>query len=96
MTLPKFLQSTLWSYDLKSLDIKKDKNIIITQILNHGSWQQIQWLRKQYSLREITNVISNPGKGLWYSDVLNYWQIILGINLSKKKIQQALFSLTPR
>ena len=93
MTLPKFLQSTLWSYDLKSLDPKKDYRLIITQVLNHGNWEQVQWLKKTYGLEKIKKVVKNPSRGLWYDDVLNYWQIVLSLKLPKKKLKEALFSL---
>lgn len=93
MALPKFLQSALWSYDLKSLDLKSDYRLIITQVLNHGNWKQIQWLKKIYGLEKIKKVVSNPSRGLWYDDVLNYWQVILNLKLPKKKFDKALFSL---
>ncbi len=95
MPVPKFLQSALYSYNLKSLNAQRDYNLIITQVLNHGNWKQVQWLKKNYGLKKIKEVIKNPERGLWYFDVLNYWQIILGIKLSKKKIDKALFSLSP-
>jgi hypothetical protein len=39
--LPEFLQTCLWSYDLKELDPKdpRDRRLIITQVLNHGTWE---------------------------------------------------------
>src|SRR3972149_1171276 len=36
MALPSFLQGCLASYDLKKIDEKRDKKIIITEILNKG------------------------------------------------------------
>jgi len=32
--LPKFLEPVLWSYNLKDINIKKDQNLIIQQVLN--------------------------------------------------------------
>ena len=31
--LPKMLQSSLWSYDISNMDIKRDKKLIIAQII---------------------------------------------------------------
>ncbi len=94
--LPKFLQSALWSYELKKLNIKKDKNLIITQILNHGTWKQLKWLQDNYSFSEIRTVLRTSGRGAWYEDVLNYWSIILNLRLSKNRIGEALVSLRPK
>ena len=84
MSIPKILQSALYSYDLRSLDTEKDYRLIVTQVLNHGNWQQVQWLQKTYGLAKIKEVVKKPDRGVWYDDVLNYWQIILDIKLSKK------------
>ena len=96
MSLPKFLQSTLYSYDLNTLDLGKDYRLIITQVLNHGNWDQVQWLQKTYGLEKIKEVIKKPDRGVWYFDVLNYWQMIFDIKLSKRVINKALFSLEPK
>lgn len=91
--LPKFLQSALWSYDLKKMTKNRDKKTIITQILNYGTWPQIQWLLKNYSPKEIEEIFKNPGRGVWRDDVINYWEKIFNIRLPKNKIGKALFSL---
>ena len=51
--LPKYLQPYLWSYDLAKLDSSKDKQLIITCILNLGSKQATDWLFKTYSKQAI-------------------------------------------
>ncbi|MBI2459104.1 MAG: hypothetical protein HYV53_00955 [Parcubacteria group bacterium] len=91
--LPNFLQSALWSYNLKSVKKNFHKKIIITQILNYGTWPQIQWLLKNYSSKEIKEVLKNPDRGVWQADVINYWKKIFNIRLPKKKVDKALFSL---
>ncbi|MEW6408468.1 MAG: hypothetical protein AB1465_07345 [Patescibacteria group bacterium] len=93
MSLPKFLQTAPWSYDLKTLDIKKDRHLIITQILNHGTWEQVQWVLKNYREREIKEVVKNPDRGVWHKDALNFWLNIFNLKLPKKIIKDALFSL---
>lgn len=91
--LPNFLQSALWSYDLKKMAKSRDKKIIITQILNHGTWPQIQWLLKNYSSKEIKRILKNPSRGVWQADVINYWEKIFNLRLPKNKADKALFSL---
>lgn len=91
--LPNFLQTALWSYDLKKMSKNRHKNVIITQILNFGNWRQLQWLLQNYSSKEIKKVLKNPGRGMWRADVINYWEKIFNIRLPKSKIDKALCSL---
>lgn len=94
--IPKLLRSVLWSYNLETLDPKKDKYLIITQVLNHGSWKQLQWLIKQYRWQDIKTVVSNPARGSWMPDALNYWVTIFNLKISKQKYQTAIFCLDPQ
>jgi hypothetical protein len=87
------MQWLFWSVDVNDLDLKKDKDYIIFQVLNYGTWKDLKWLFKVYSEREIKNVIKKPGKGLWFKDVLNFWSLMFKIKLKKKVFQKALFDL---
>lgn len=96
--LPKFLQSVLWSYDLDAFDPDNpfDRRLIITQVLNHGSWKQIQWLLNYYSKKDLVEALKNPPKGVWYKDSLNYWLEMLNLKLPKETYQKAIFNLHPQ
>ncbi|TAN57275.1 hypothetical protein EPN15_04830 [Patescibacteria group bacterium] len=93
--IPRKMQSALWSYDLRSLNSKRHKNLIITQVLNFGTWEQVQWLLKHYTKNDLRNAIKQPSRGIWRPDSLNYWMLILDVKLPKSKIQRAIFSLEP-
>lgn len=61
--IPKRLQAVLWSTDIKLLDLKRDKNYIIHQVLLYGTIEDIRWLFKKYTREEITNVFTKrPSK----------------------------------
>ena len=83
--VPKFLQPYLWSYDLKKLDPKKNKERIITNILNLGDRKATKWLFKQYNKEEIKEVVKNPLPGEWNEKSLNYWSLIFNV---KPKIRK--------
>lgn len=51
--LPQNLQGVLWSRSVDKLDIIKDKNYIIHQILSSGSWENVEWLFKTYTTNDI-------------------------------------------
>lgn len=91
--LPSFLQSSLPSYNLSALDVKKDKNLIITSILNEGDFQALQWLSKTYTKKDIKNVVKKPVRGSWYEWILSYWLMILDIHLSPTIFKKAIIKL---
>ena len=82
MSLPKFLAPYLASYDLEKLNIEDDgvKKEIISQILNLGSTETVNWVFNQYNINDIKNALINPSRGSWYEESLNYWQKVLDVN----------------
>lgn len=93
--VPKFVAPCLWSYDINQMDVEKDKALIITQVLNYGDPKRIKWLYSVYREEDITAVVMNPGRGLWFPKVLNFWETMLGIKIPPKKRKKALFNLHP-
>jgi len=98
MSLPKFLEPFLPSYDISKMDLKDpyDKKLIIEAILNQGTMKEIKWLFKTYSLRQIKNVVKNPARGCWDERALNYWTKIFDIKIPKIIYEVAIMSLIPR
>ena len=98
MPLPKFLEPFLPSYDVSKMELYEpaDKREIIIAILNQGDEQDLKWLFKTYSLEEIKKEIEDPGRGIWFRDVLYYWTKILNIKLPKIIFEAAVFDLNPR
>lgn len=61
--IPKNLQGILWSVDINDLDLNKNKNYIINQILNLGVLSELRWLFKAYPLPVIKKVfVEKPAK----------------------------------
>lgn len=96
MALPKFLQPYLASYDLKALDKNRDKDLIITEVLNKGDKRATKWLLKTYTTEEIKKVLKRPLRGMWFKWVLDRWLKYFNIKIPKFTYELALFSLTPR
>ncbi len=57
--IPKSLQHILWSTNVDLLDINKDREYIIHQILMRGSFPELGWLFKTYTKKEIIDVFLN-------------------------------------
>jgi len=93
--LPKKLQAVLWSYDIKKIDLERNKKEIITQVLNYGDWQDLKWLFRTYSEKEIKEVIKNPRRGVWFEKVLNFWATVFDLHIKKDVWQKAIFDIHP-
>jgi len=93
LKIPKRMKWLFWSYNLNSLDLKRDKDYIISQTLNYGSWEDVQWLFRVYKEEEIIKVLKNPREGQWFEKVLNFWLTIFGIKLKKNIYQKAILNL---
>jgi len=89
--IPQKMKWLFWSYDIKSLDLKEDKDYIIPQVLNYGTWEDLKWLYKVYSEKDIKKVVKNPRRGLWFKNVLNFWATIFNIRLKKEVWEKAIF-----
>lgn len=94
--LPKFLKSVLWSYELNKMDLKEDKEVIITQVLNYGDWKDLKWLYSVYTEGDIKEIVSHPRRGLWFEKVLNFWELMLGIHIPKEVRRAAIFHIEPQ
>ena len=79
-TIPQSLQGVLWSRKIKNLDLKKDKNYIIHQVLAYGTWEDLKWLFKTYSRLQIKNIfLKYPAKD-YKPVVFNFvTKILLGL-----------------
>ncbi|OGK24137.1 hypothetical protein A2954_06890 [Candidatus Roizmanbacteria bacterium RIFCSPLOWO2_01_FULL_37_12] len=76
---PKRLQATLWSNQVDNLDLNKDKNYIIHQILSIGSLEDWKWLFKIYPLNVLkTTFIKEPAK-IYQPERFSLARILLGL-----------------
>ncbi len=96
MPLPKFLQSVLWSYDISKMSSSEDRDLIITQVLNHGDARQLEWLAKTYSRKEIEDVVREPWRGVWFRRILDYWLKILNLKIPQEIYQKAVLNINPK
>ena len=93
MSIPTFLQPYVPSYDVLDLSIQRDKDLLITQVLNKGSDRVVNWLFKTYSIPEIREFVRKPTRGMWYRRSLNYWVKILDVKIPKFNFELAVIEL---
>ena len=78
--IPQTVKQFVWWQDKKKLDEKKDKQLLICQVLNLGDHEATDWLFKTYSKREIIEVADKIPSGQWNKKSLAFWSLILGIH----------------
>jgi len=82
--VPEVIQPFLWSSDLEKIDLRRDKNRIILNVLNLGTKTATDWLFGFYPRSEIIKTILEYGaKGELNDKSLNYWTLILDIDPKK-------------
>ncbi len=78
--IPKSFQPILWSVNVKNLDLEKNKNYIIHQILSYGNLKQIRWLFRVYSKEEIKKVFETSPMKIYNFPAFNFIKnIVLGL-----------------
>jgi len=94
-TLPQYVKSCLWSYDTDHLKIQLHKNVVIPQVLNYGRWEAVKWLRKIYGDEEIKQIVKHPRRGIWFADVINFWEQIFNIKIDPEERKRAILDINP-
>lgn len=92
--IPLELQPILWSKNVKDLDLEKDKNYIIHQILSYGNLKQIRWLFKVYKREEIKKVFLEFPKKI-YQPAVFYFVKKFVLKLRKKKLKEEKYVKNP-
>ncbi len=69
-----------WFIDPSRLDIRKDRNLIIHQVLAYGTLADVKRLFKLYGKRTVKQEFQKPKKGLYQPSVLYFIQYLLGVN----------------
>ncbi len=78
--VPKTLQAVLWSVNTDMLDLERDKQYIIHQILAYGTWENIAWLLRTYGKTQVKEVfVKHPAKDYYPAGYKFVSQILLGV-----------------
>jgi len=83
--IPKTIYPHFHEYDVKELDFKRDKNLIMERILEFGTKDEIHWLFKTYGVEEIKEFISRFGVRRLSKRAFNFYSIILGVKIKRNE-----------
>ena len=79
--IPKFLKKYFWDVDFSKLDKKNYSQFIIERILEYGDERAIKWMRENFKLNQIKNVLQQS-KNLSRKSA-NFWRFIFNLNKNK-------------
>ncbi len=85
--IPKFVQPFLWSYDIKELNLSRDKRRIITNVLNLGTKEATDWLFKTYTKEDIKDCLVHPLPGEWNNKSMVFWSFLMNIKQGKANVR---------
>ncbi len=85
--IPKFVQPFLWSYDINSLDLTRDKRRIITNVLNLGTKEATDWLFETYTKEDIKDCLIHPLPGEWNNKSIVFWSFLLDVEHGQANIR---------
>jgi len=84
-SIPDFVRPFLWSYDISTLDLEKDKKRIITNVLNHGTKEATDWLSSVFDRSDLVEAVEHPYPGEWNKKSLYFWSFMLGVKAGDTK-----------
>jgi len=78
--LPQDIALLLWSYDTHKLDLEKDKQRIVINLVNYGDLKHWRWLVKVYSAQAVRRVIETTPVSEFRPQALKLISLLLGIS----------------
>ena len=77
--VPQSLQPYFQEYDLATLSLRRDANLIIQRTLEYGTWDELRWLFQTYSRRRVQRFLREHGERWLNPATFNYWRKLLGV-----------------
>lgn len=93
--VPDSVRACLWFADINYLDWKKQQDLVVTQVLNRGTWEAVRWVYRTYGTKAMKASLLKPKRGFWFPQSLVFWSKFFGIKLSRETFEMALLRLDP-
>ncbi|MBI2444578.1 MAG: hypothetical protein HYV42_05065 [Candidatus Magasanikbacteria bacterium] len=73
MTLPAPVKKFMWDVDQQELSLTAHRAFIISRLTEKGDWRAVQWLKKQYGVSAIKQIVAHSKNTSRRTK--NFWQI---------------------
>lgn len=74
-SLPTNFKPYFWSFDFEKLDIQKNKQTIILQILSYGNIKEWSQVFQIYGANQVEEVFKNSKIDNWNKKSYNFWKM---------------------
>jgi hypothetical protein len=77
--IPPGLRPYFQEYDIQTLDLQRDANLIIQRTLEFGTWEEVRWLFEALGARRIRIFLRQYGERWLKPVTFNYWRKLMRI-----------------
>ena len=77
--VPKKFHKFFWNVRIETLDTEESSEFIIGRILQHGTLDAVQWLRKTFGDEKIREYVAGPRRRGLSPKKINFWHKIYKI-----------------
>lgn len=82
--LPESIVQLLWDVDPQSIDLDRDRALIMERVMSRGTWQAMQWLRRQYSREDLAEFVRTRGVRRLSPRDLAYWALVTDVDVPSR------------
>ena len=85
-TIPHPLDPLFWEYDPGEISIFKHADLIMSRIMERGTWASMVWLQKTFSRNRIAGFLEKKGSRILPPRELNYWALWCEVPNEKRRV----------
>ena len=74
MKLTRSFQPFFWDSDLKTIDLKENRDFVICRLSENGGLKEFRWLKKNFSMKQLKNIIKNSKNVS--AKTKNFWKFL--------------------
>jgi len=82
--IPVGLIGSFQEYDIESLSLERDTNLIIQRVLEFGTWDELRWLFGLYGVKRVRLFLRQYGERWLKPVTFNYWRKLLNVRKWKR------------
>lgn len=81
--LPDGVARLLWDVDVTSIDLDRDRALVIERIMSRGTWEAMRWLRRRYAKAVLADFVRQRGPLVLSPRDLAYWALVSDVDLGE-------------
>lgn len=83
-SLPASVTRLLWDVEPDSIDLDRDRALVMERVMSRGTWDAMQWLRARYSREQLAEFVRTRGIRRLSPRDLAYWALITDVDVPSR------------